>query len=1011
MKLKFLVLLIILANAVKGQYTPQKAYGYQYNRLKPLVVLHLPVLPDTSGLHTTDTSAQFGLYNGTLYYHYGHWRSISAAGGAGSVTSVGLSLPSEFNVSGSPVTTSGTLTGAWANQTQYKLFGRGSGTGTPSFLSSIDSNWIPALHSQGYYDGRYYPLSSNPASYITLADIPDQKFGKGDLTANEDRNFQLNNHILDIQSVDQQSELISTNQILRLGNDGDKTINISSLYQNNRDPIINTAEQLIRSSSSGASIGLRVESSIVGGTGTYNFEAGGLSMSNASGSFTFDKESSSSGIAFQDGLITRYGDGTDIEDGDILLGETDNNSFVRSNISAAKFGVGDNIATDNRRFGLDLKNFVIDSANEYYINTWSPSDPDHGLISQNIGSLTLIQGSSSINSTSSDGSAQVYASNAGMASLIAFKVATNKYSSVKAISDSISFTLYNSDNFVNTKLGLYNGSIYASHRYSSTHDSIAVWNGDTLRSYPFPTGLAPTGAASGDLSGSYPGPTVVWANGYTTYDARYPLRSNNLSDLSSASAARTNLGLAIGTNVQAYNADLAAIAALTPSNDDILQRKAGAWTNRSISQLKTDLSLSGTNTGDQTITLTGDVTGSGTGSFAATIGAGKVTNSMLAGSIAASKFVGTDITTVGTIGTGTWQASVIGSSYGGAGTVNGLLKANGSGTVSAAAAGTDYLSPSGSGTGLSGVALLGTANTFTTSGANSAASQGYSGAVYTGGTGATTVPFITHQPTGTSNASIWSTSGTVYGMNEASGFSGNFVDYLVNNSRKFNVTSAGSVVAAGGGTFSAAVSSGVSLSVTQNNFGTSSTDGLVLNNTTSGTAGIPVQYSQRARYIGAAYTGSASQTVYLYNELRPVNGTNPVTGNFVWVYNVNAAGDNVRMTLTDDGKLGVNTSPTSTLHSGGSFAATYTASAVDITLTASHYTINLTATGKTATLPTAVGVAGRMYVVKLTASGTGTVATTSSQTIDGSTTYSLSAQYKYVTVQSDGANWIVIANN
>ncbi len=36
--------------------------------------------------------------------------------------------------------------------------------------------------------------------------------------------------------------------------------------------------------------------------------------------------------------------------------------------------------------------------------------------------------------------------------------------------------------------------------------------------------------------------------------------------------------------------------------------------------------LSGTNTGDQTITLTGDVTGSGTGSFAATISDNAVTN-------------------------------------------------------------------------------------------------------------------------------------------------------------------------------------------------------------------------------------------------------------------------------------------------------------------------------------------------------------------------------------------------
>ncbi len=40
--------------------------------------------------------------------------------------------------------------------------------------------------------------------------------------------------------------------------------------------------------------------------------------------------------------------------------------------------------------------------------------------------------------------------------------------------------------------------------------------------------------------------------------------------------------------------------------------------------------VSGTNTGDQTITLTGDVTGSGTGSFAATIGAGKITTTTIA---------------------------------------------------------------------------------------------------------------------------------------------------------------------------------------------------------------------------------------------------------------------------------------------------------------------------------------------------------------------------------------------
>lgn len=68
---------------------------------------------------------------------------------------------------------------------------------------------------------------------------------------------------------------------------------------------------------------------------------------------------------------------------------------------------------------------------------------------------------------------------------------------------------------------------------------------------------------------------------------------------------------------------------------------------------------SGTNTGDQTMTLTGDVTGTGTGSFVATIGALKVTNAMLAGSIAASKLVGNDIATLGTVTAGTLSTGAV----------------------------------------------------------------------------------------------------------------------------------------------------------------------------------------------------------------------------------------------------------------------------------------------------------------------------------------------------------------
>lgn len=91
----------------------------------------------------------------------------------------------------------------------------------------------------------------------------------------------------------------------------------------------------------------------------------------------------------------------------------------------------------------------------------------------------------------------------------------------------------------------------------------------------------------------------------------------------------------------------------------------GAITPTSVnaSSTVTGSNLTGTNTGDQTITLTGNVTGSGTSSFATTIAASAVTNAMLAGSIAFSKLIGTDITKVGTLTNGTWQATVIDGTY------------------------------------------------------------------------------------------------------------------------------------------------------------------------------------------------------------------------------------------------------------------------------------------------------------------------------------------------------------
>jgi len=72
------------------------------------------------------------------------------------------------------------------------------------------------------------------------------------------------------------------------------------------------------------------------------------------------------------------------------------------------------------------------------------------------------------------------------------------------------------------------------------------------------------------------------------------------------------------------------------------------------------------------------------------------------------------------------------------------------------------------------------------------------------------------------------------------------------------------------------------------------------------------------------------------------------------------------------------------------------------------YLIDVTGNTITVTLPTAVLIGGKNYVIKNIGSGVVTVATTSGQTIDEASTKSLKNNDS-IEVISDGSNWIIAA--
>jgi hypothetical protein len=157
---------------------------------------------------------------------------------------------------------------------------------------------------------------------------------------------------------------------------------------------------------------------------------------------------------------------------------------------------------------------------------------------------------------------------------------------------------------------------------------------------------------------------------------------------------------------------------------------------------------------------------------------------------------------------------------------------------------------------------------------------------------------------------------------------------------------------------------------------------------------------------------------YLYTA-----GNNLVTGTatpgmaVIFLTGGTAEATNERLRITGAGSVGVNnSSPNSTLFIRGSLATSIVTRTASATVAATDFsTMCNNGTGAvTMTLPTAAGIAGRIYILKKTsvAGNNVTVAGYNGvEMIDGSTTYAITNQYSYLMIQSDGTNWYILTKH
>jgi hypothetical protein len=186
------------------------------------------------------------------------------------------------------------------------------------------------------------------------------------------------------------------------------------------------------------------------------------------------------------------------------------------------------------------------------------------------------------------------------------------------------------------------------------------------------------------------------------------------------------------------------------------------------------------------------------------------------------------------------------------------------------------------------------------------------------------------------------------------------------------------------------------------------------NGSVSGTKGSVAQdYVNGALYVNTNGSTGWSQVVTDASNAILQNGNSFGTTANIGTNDANAltleTNNSERLRIQSTGNVGINTTtPNSNMQVNGSFALPIRTVSVATNIAATDYTVLVNSTGSvTIYLPTAVGISGRMYIVKRIGSGTVTVGSNGGL-IDGAPTLSISTSYRGYIFQSNGTNWYII---